>query len=213
MKQKRKTLYLWDLANTLFPEEWDKEKTGFANYDEYVKSLSYDLEKISPLEYERCYEKPYKEGLFRLKIATGFRKVLSWTKNNEAFTTGVKEQIDWRAEYLLKKYSFDIRKYLKKIHSTFDFAPTNKKTREMIISLVKKKLQEGFNEIVYTDDKLENCLFFLEAVRKTKERVGNFQLRIYNIKNDDRGIRNKGTYWEAGNLYDIMSNEKKERKS
>lgn len=199
-----KTLYIWDLANTLFPEEWDKN-TGFENYDRYVESLGYDLKTISPLDYERAYERPYREGLFKLKIADGFKEVLSWTKNNLVFTTGNKEQIDWRAEYFLKQGLFDIRLYFKEIISTFDFGNTNKKTKEMIIKILKEKAKEGYTDFVYTDDKLENCLFFLEAAKEVK----GLKIRVYNIKNDNLGIRKKDNYWEIGNLYDLIKNEKR----
>lgn len=201
---KKKILYLWDVANTLFPEKWDKT-TGFENYDEYVKSLGYDLNTIDPLVYEKLYYKPYRHGFYQIKIADGFRKVLSWTKNNEIFTTGNKEQINWRAEYFLEKGLFDVRPYFKKINNTFDFANTNKKTKEMIVALFKNKMADGYTEIVYTDDKLENCLLFFEAGKE----VENLKIRIYHIKNDNLGIRNKDYYWGIGNLYDLMENEKK----
>lgn len=184
-----KRLYIWDLANTLFPEEWD-ESTGFENYDQYVKSLGYNLKTISPLEYEMAYEKPYREGFFKLKIADGFKEVLSWTKNNLVFTTGNKEQIDWRAEYFLKQGLFDIRPYFKEIISTFDFGNINKKTKEMIINLVNQKIKDGYNEIVYTDDNLQNCLLFLKATKN----IENLKVRVYNIKNDNLGIRKKSNY-------------------
>jgi hypothetical protein len=194
---KNKTLYLWDLANTLFLEEWDK-KTGFENYDKYVESLGHDLKTIKPLDYEKFQERPYRDGLFKLKIADGFQEVLSWTKNNEAFTTGNKEQIDWRAENFLGRGFLDIRPYLRKINTTFDFANTNKKDEKIIKSLFEKKIKEGHNEIIYTDDKLENCLLFQGVGKKIK----NLRLRVYHLKNDNLGIRKKDSYWEIGNLYD-----------
>jgi len=201
---KKKILYLWDLANTLFPEKWDMS-TGFNNYDEYVQSLGYNLDTINPLIYEQCYYKPYKQGLYQIKIADGFKEVLSWTRNNEVFTTGNKEQIDWRAEYFLGKGFFDIRPYFKRINTTFDFGNTNKKTKGMITTLFKKKITEGYTEIVYTDDKLANCLLFLEAGQSVK----NLKMRVYHIKNDHLGIRKKENYWEIGNLHDLLENEKK----
>jgi hypothetical protein len=203
MEKEIETLYIWDLANTLFSEEWDKS-TGFENYDQYVESLGYDLKTISPLDYEEAYERPYKNGLFKLKIADGFQEVLSWTKNNLVFTTGNKEQIDWRVEYFLKQGWIDPRPYLKEIYSTFDFGNTNRKTKEMLVKILNEKVKEGYSEVVYTDDKLENCLFFLEAVKETK----NLAARSYNIKNDNLGLRQKENYWETGNLYDLMKNEK-----
>lgn len=203
-----KKLYIWDLANTLFLEEWDKN-AGFENYDQYVESLGYDLKKISPLDYEKVYELPYKEGLFKLKIADGFREVLFWTKNNEVFTSGPQESIGWRAEYFLKQGFFNVELYFQKIYSTFDFGNTNKKTEEMLIKILSEKVKEGYNQIVYTDDKLENCLFFLEAAKE----IANLRVRIYNIKNDDSGIRKKDNYWEIGNLYDLIENEVSEEHS
>ncbi len=57
MKASDKTFYLWDLANTLFPEKWNKKKSGFENYDEYVESLGFDLKTISPRDYEWAFKK------------------------------------------------------------------------------------------------------------------------------------------------------------
>ncbi|MBS4035808.1 MAG: hypothetical protein KGZ85_15195 [Ignavibacterium sp.] len=199
-----KTLYIWDLANTLFLEEWNKN-TGFENYDQYVESLGYDLKKISPLDYERAYEKPYRFGLYKIKIADGFEEVLSWTKNNEVFTSGLQGSIGWRAEYFLKQGFFNVEPYFQKIYSTFDFGNSNKKTKEMLIKILNEKVKEGYNQVVYTDDKLENCLFFLEAAKE----ITNLKVKIYNIKNDDLGIRKKDNYWEIGNLHNLMENEKK----
>ncbi|MDP3244561.1 MAG: hypothetical protein Q8M83_02785 [bacterium] len=202
-----KTLYLWDMANTLFPEKWNARKSGFPNYEVYVKSLGYDLKTISPRDYEWAYERPYCEGLFDLSITKGFKKVLSWTKNNAVFTTGNREQIDWRTENFLKQSLFDPRPYFKKIHSTFDFGNTNKKTKKMIILLVKKIINNGYKTVVYTDDKLANCLFFEEAAKKIKRK--GFKVRIYHLTNRKSGIKNKGKYFEIGNLFDLLKNEKK----
>lgn len=138
MKTNR-TFYLWDLANTLFPEKWNKKKSGFESFDKYVEFLGFNLKNISQRDYEWAYEIPYKKGLFDLKIAKGFKKTLSWTKNNIVFTTGNKEQLDWRQVQLGKKYKINIKDYLKEIYSTFDFGNTNKKTLEMLASLMEKK--------------------------------------------------------------------------
>ncbi|KKU48042.1 MAG: hypothetical protein UX68_C0023G0018 [Parcubacteria group bacterium GW2011_GWA2_46_9] len=173
------TLYLWDLANTLFPERWDSERSGVPSYDAYVEALGYDLETITPHDYEWAYERPYKDGLFVLSIADGFREVLTWTKNNAVFTTGNREQVDWRAEQLHKKYDFDIRDYIKEICSTFDFGNTNRKTKDMLENILDKKYREGFRVAVYTDDNLGNCEFFIAAattlydLQKNEQKILN----------------------------------------
>jgi len=196
-----KTLYIWDLAGTLFPEKWNKEKSGLPDYRSYVQSLGYNLKTITPREWELAYENPYRKGLFDLAIADGFSEVLSWTNDNAAFTTGNREQLDWRAEQLQKKYSFDIRDNLKEIYSTFDYGETNLKTPEMIKDILVKKRKGGYTDFVYTDDKLENVRFFLGA-------AGGHRVRAYHMKNDGQGLREKDGCWQIGNLYDMMKNEK-----
>lgn len=193
----KKILYLWDLAGTLFLEKWDREKSGFESYADYVKSLGYDLETISPQEWEWAYERPFEEGYLQVSPSPGFREVLSWTKNNAAFTTGNREQIDWRAGQILPKYGFDIRDYLKEIHSTFDYGNTNKKTPEMLQAILRKKFEDGFDTFVYTDDKLENSLFFQEAAK-------DYTHRVYHFKNDNKGLRSKDNYLEIGSLLDLI---------
>ncbi|MBI4427166.1 MAG: hypothetical protein HY569_01635 [Candidatus Magasanikbacteria bacterium] len=196
------TLYLWDMANTLFPEKWNPEITGFADFGAYVKSLGVDAE--NPRVFEECYKEPYIHGeRFNLRIADGFADVLSWTKHNETFTTGIREQMDWRAEYLNLKVGFDIIKYFQKIISTFDFGETNVKTQEMLEKYLARRKSDGYNAVVYTDDKLANC----EMFKKAAESVG-ISFRVYNMKNDSGGLRNEGWYWEIGNLYDLLKNEK-----
>ena len=59
-------VYLWDLANTLFPEKWEAKKSGVPNYKAYVESLGYDLKTITPHDYEWAYEPPYKKSFFFL---------------------------------------------------------------------------------------------------------------------------------------------------
>lgn len=201
-----KTLYLWDLAWTLFPEKWNKEKSGFGSFDEYVESLGFDLKNISPRDYEWAYEKPYKEGMFDLDIAKGFRETLSFTKNNAVFTTGNKEQVEWRAAQINPKVGFDIRNYIGEIHSTFDYGDRHIKTKEMLQDILKKKFAAGCEIVVYTDDKIENIQFFLEAAKA-------YKVRCYHMKNDDQGLREKGGYYEAGSLFDVMEMEKKIREN
>lgn len=201
-----KTFYLWDLANTLFPEKWNKKKSGFESYNKYVESLGFNLKNISPRDYERAYEIPYKEGLFDLKIAKGFKKTLTWTKNNIVFTTGNKEQIDWRAENFIPRYGFDIREYLKEIHSTFDFGNTNKKTLKMLVNLIEKKRLEGFSSGVYTDDNIKNCYFFLKASKHLKT---GFIARAYHILPDTLRCRQiKKNLFQIGSLLQLLENEK-----
>ena len=196
------TLYLWDLANTLFPEKWNVELTGFASFDDYVKSLGAD--ENNPRVFEGCYREPYIHGeRFNLRIADGFAEVLGWTKHNETFTTGIREQMDWRAEYLNPKVGFDIKKYFQKIVTTFDFGETNVKTPEMLEKYLAQRKSEGYDTVVYTDDKLANC----EMFRKAAEGVG-ISYRVYNMKNDSCGLRDEGWYWEIGDLYDLLKNEK-----
>lgn len=196
-----KTLYFWDLAGTLFPEKWCREISGFETYGDYVKSLGFDLKTISPRDWEWAYERPYRERFLEVRPAAGFREVLEWTRKNAAFTTGNREQIDWRAEQILRKYGFDIRDYIKEIHSTFDYGNTNKKTPEMLRDLLKKKFDAGFDTVVYTDDKLENINFFLSA-------ANGYNVRVYHMKNDNDGLRKKTAYFVIGNLYDLVENEK-----
>src|SRR3990167_10688343 len=159
----RKTFYLWDLADTLFLERWDAKKSGFPSFNEYVKSLGYTLENIDPRDYELAYERPYREGLFDLTLSVGFREVLEWTNENGAFTTGIREQLDWRAEQLKRKYGFDIRPYIKELHSTFDYGNINKKEMYMLEDILGKKYSQGFTTVVYTDEKIVNCDFFITA--------------------------------------------------
>lgn len=225
-----KTLYIWDLAGTLFPEKWDEKKSSVASYDNYLRAQGKDPQAISRLEYEQGYEIPYRTGLMDITLGDGFRKVLSWTKNNAVFTTGNREQVDWRAEQLERKYGFDIRDYLKEIHSTFDYGNTNRKTKEMLQDILHKKFVEGFDAVVYTDDNLQNCQFFVKAFQELPSaplfnpfdsaqgsqrgeggvpKVGaGPSHRVYHILNDNRGLRPRGDYWEIGNLYDMMDNEK-----
>lgn len=196
------TLYLWDLANTLFPEKWDAGLTGFQSFEDYANSLGVDIK--NPRVFEECYKEPYIHGeRFNLKIADGFKDVLSWTQHNETFTTGIREQMDWRAEYLNPRVGFDIKKYFQKIISTFDFGETNVKTSEMLEKYLAQRKSEGYDTIVYTDDKLKNCELFKQAAESV-----SILYRVYNIKNDKAGLREKDWYWEIGDLYDFLENEK-----
>lgn len=207
MDNSKKVLYLWDFANTLFPENWNEQLTGFKTIKDYTRAKGVDMN--NPRAFEEAYKEPFLKGeMIGLKLAKGYREVLSWTKNNEAFTTGIREQLDWRAEYLNPRVGFDLRDYIQKVVSTFDYGETNVKTREMLMDYLQKKYQAGYKAVVYTDDKLANCEEFRQAAEEVKKSYLDFSYRIYNILNDDQGLRAVKAYWQIGNLYDLMENEK-----
>ena len=202
-----KTLYLWDLADTLFREEWNVELSGYATFENYAKAKVKNPD--DPRQYENGFREPYIKGeMYNLALADGFKEVLSRTKNNEAFTTGVKEQMDWRAAYLNPRVGFDVRSYFKKINTTFDYAETNVKTKEMIVQYLHDKLKEGYDAVVYTDDKLANCQLFQEAVNQVQREGLALNCRIYHILNSQSTIRKRGWYFEIGNLKDLLKSEK-----
>ncbi|MBI5466228.1 MAG: hypothetical protein HY974_02990 [Candidatus Kerfeldbacteria bacterium] len=204
-----KIFYLWDLADTLFIEKWNKKLSGFDTYDDYVINLyQKPLVSVTPLEYELAYEKPYKEGLYNLSIADGFKEVLSWTKNNGVFTTGNKEQIDWRAVQLQNKYGFDVRPYIAEICSTFDYGNTNVKTKAMLVDLISKKIKQGFDAVVYTDDKSANCQFFIKAARKCLNLSAKFKFRVYNLSNNNSPLEKiSDDYYKIGDLGQLRDSE------
>lgn len=213
------TLYLWDFADTLFPERWEVEKSGVKDYEDYLRSLGKDPAKISAREYEEGYEIPMRTGLLDVNIADGFREVLSWTRNNAAFTTGNREQLDWRAEQLQRKYGFDVREHLPEVFSTFDYGNTNIKTVVMYRDILQKVYGRGYNIVVYTDNDLKNCRLFQEAATSPFALPGpgeggrrpgevELQCRVYHILDDQGGLRKKDRYWETGSLHDLLKNEK-----
>lgn len=204
-----KVFYLWDLAGTLFIENWDQVLSGFDTYNDYVTHLYHKpLASVTPLEYELGYEGPYKEGLYNLSIAKGFKEVLSWTKNNGVFTTGNKEQMDWRAVQLQNKYSFDVRSCITEIYSTFDYGDTNVKTEAMLIDLINKKTKQGFGTIVYSDDKATNCEFFINAAGKCVSTSLKFDFRVYNLSHNSIQLEKISTnYYKIGNLGQLRDNE------
>jgi hypothetical protein len=209
MADSSKTLYLWDLADTLFPEVWDKRKSGFETYDDYVKSLGFDLKTVSPRDYEWAYEIPFKTSLLKLNLAEGFKETLSWTKNNVAFTTGNKEQLDWRQVQLGKKYNIDIKRYLWEVRSTFDFGNTNQKTKKMLADILKQKFAEGYKTVVYTDDNKTNCDFFISAVKLAAKEGANFNYRLYNIRHGLPTLTKiSKNYFKIGNLLQLLKQEK-----
>ena len=208
---KNKTIYLWDLAGTLFPEEWNIKKTGFNSYSNWLQyKLGKRLKSISDREYETGYQIPYTQGwYFNLKLVPHFKKVLSWTKHNETFSTGNKEQVSWRAQYLNPKIGFDLTKYFQKLNSTFDYGKTNKKTKKMLVKYLDRKYQQGYKTVVYTDDKLDNLVFFKKAGELIKNKYPDFSFRLYNIFNSKSGLKNKKAYHEISGLLGLLANEKK----
>ncbi len=205
----QKTFYLWDLGDTLFCDVWDVKKSGMTNYDAYVESLGYDLKIIKAHDYEWAYESVFRNKLYIIKPAPGFKEVLTWAKHNGVFTTGNKEQIDWRAEQVRQTRGFDIRDYLGEIYSTFDYGEMNVKTRAMLQDIVQKKFAQGFESVVYTDNKEENCRFFLEAIAGLQKDGLPIKARAYQIFQDDRGvILIQENFAQVGRLVDIKQAER-----
>jgi len=206
----KKTLYLWDLGDTLFIEKWNQEKTGFSSFNEWVEDkLGVDISGVSPRKYEEMYEIPYHQGWhFNLDIEPGFLEALALSEYNEAFTSGTPEQINWRAEYLQDIVGFDIRLYLQKVNSTFDFKETNIKDEDMYYSIFLNKVKEGHDTIVYSDDKIKYLEQCYRAGERIKKEYPGFELRLYQMINKDVGLTRKEYYWEAGSLFDVVNNEK-----
>ena len=204
-----KILYLWDLANTIFYEKWNKETTGYPNYDAWLENkLNLKVQNLSPREYEKMYKEPYKKGYyFNLDLMPGAKEVLTKIKHNEAFTSGVKNQVKWRAEYLNPKIDFNILNCFQKINSTFDYVNSNIKNRKMLMSYLNKKFKENYKTIIYTDDKKENCLLFQDAAKKIKNKYKNFSFRIYYLLNNNSDIKKNNGYFVIGNLYNLLKNE------
>ena len=207
MTSKAKTLYLWDLAGTLFPEEWNKEKSGFETYKDYVVSLGKNPD--NPCEWAESEKETYLKDWYNLGVAPYFRETLKWTKYNETFSTGVPEAMDWRAAYLNPRVGFDIQSYFQKINSTFDYGETNTKTKEMLIDYMQKKYDQEYKTIVCTDDKQKNLDAFKEAAEEIKKNHPDFSYRLYYILNDNNGLRKEKDYFIVGNLFDLLENKKK----
>lgn len=211
MTSKHTTLYLWDLAGTLFHEHWDAEKTGYPDLRSYLIGKGIAKEDMSDLEYERHHETTYKEGWsWQLSLQPGFREMLTWAHEhgrNATFSTGNVEQVDWRAEYLNPQVGYDIREYFDELHSTFEYGNTNAKTKEMLVDFLTKKYTEGFRTVVYTDDKLPNCELFKAAAEDVRRLHTDFSYRLYFMKNDHQGLREHVSYLEAGDLSRILEHE------
>lgn len=198
--------YLWDQADTIFTEVWDTERTGVADFRAYVKSLGNDPDSMSKKEYEFLYEVPYKEGLFKVDIMPGFIELLSWTKYNGAFTTGVPEQRDWRQVQLSKKYpNLVLKEFIPDVFSTFDYGDTNVKTIDMYADVLGKIYFRGFATVVYADDKLANCAMFEDAAHK----VPGIEYRLYRMNPHTPQVMQNNAIMEVRNLFDILEAEKK----
>ncbi len=207
---KEKTLYLWDLAETLFNEIWNEEKTGFASLDDWIEDkLGVAISEVSPRKYEEMCEIPYRQGWhFNVDIKPGFQEALILSEYNEVFTSGLVEQIDWRAEYLNELVGFDVRQYFQKINSAFDFAETNIKNEDMFFKYLSQKIKEGYDTVVYSDDKIKYLEQFKNAGEKIKKEYPDFTFRLYQMLNQDTGLKKREYYWEAGRLFDLIKNEK-----
>ena len=186
---------------------WDPK--GLRNYDDPILISFAEVMNIGR-EYEETHYIPYTKGLIKLDILPGFKKVLELGEHNETFTSGVPEQIDWRAEYLTPKIGYDFRKYFQKVNSTFDYGETDKKTKEMMADYLDKKYNEGYTTIVYTDDQLKYLKEFIKAAKIYKINNKKFSYRPYYLLNNKTGLKKKNNYFEAGTLYNILKNEKNE---
>jgi hypothetical protein len=204
MDKPSKTFYLWDLADTLFGERWNVEKTRLVNFDAYIESLGYDLKTIDSKTYEWSYERPFKDGLMELSILPGFKETLSWTKHNATFTTGNPEQIEWRAEVFIKKGLPDIRPYFEKIYSTFDYGNINQKTSAMILDILKKEFKNGYTIFVYSDNNLENLYQFQNAA----DQIPTVKNRLYHIKaRSEKFKKITDNFFETPDLFKLLENE------
>jgi hypothetical protein len=202
-----KTLYLWDLEGTLFLQSWNKDTTGFDSFEDYAKANG--LKINSGKDFEEAYVNIYENGdMVNLRLADGFEEVLNFTKNNETFSSGMQAQMLARVKYFKKKLGADILKYFRKLNSTFDYSDSNIKTKEMLIDYLKSKYDEGFKTVVYTDDKVVNCVFFEQSAVYAKSLFGDFNFRIYHLKNDNSGLSQNSWYYEIGKLSDLLDNEK-----
>ena len=52
-----KTLYLWDMAGTLFHEEWDAKRTKYPNVEAWVEAqLNKKFKDVSDRKFEEMHE-------------------------------------------------------------------------------------------------------------------------------------------------------------
>jgi len=174
-----KTYYLWDLADTLFPERWDSVGSGCSDIISYMTTLGYDQKTITPGQFELAYEQPYRKGFFALSLIPGFTEVLPWAKHNGYFTSGHHEQNLWRNEQIQKKYHINIFDYIKEGFSAFDFGSINQKTAAMFTDILNTLHERGYTDIVYTDDKETKCELFFNAITKLQKEGVRINGRTY----------------------------------
>lgn len=204
-----KTFYLWDLADTLFAEQWDQKKSGLKNFNAYVKSRGYNIKTVPAINYEHCYKIPFLTGLLKVRPNRGFWEILQWTKNNGVFTTGNIEQLEWRWRQQKERGGRDFRKPLKEVHSTFDYGNTNRKNAKMFADILKKKHRQGFNTIVYADNKTSNCRYFISAVSKLRQQGLYIDYRLYHMSPGLKKFRKlRKRQYAVGGLQQILQIEK-----
>lgn len=197
---REKVFYLWDFSGTTIIENWNERMSGFKNYEEYLISKGLNLGSLSPWEYETNWEEPYKRGFVDLELPKGFDEALEWTNDNYAFTTGNREQFDWRAPELLRKYKKDYRRHFKGIVSTFDYGESNAKGREMFEDIFSKKIEQGYTTVVYVDDNEANCILCLKAITSLGLKESDFGVRVYHMN-----MHGKQSEKKAENFYEISS--------
>jgi hypothetical protein len=202
----KRTIYIWDLADTLFIERWDAGKSGFATMEAYLKSIGKTAGQVTPFEYETAQADLYKKALLIADLAPGFFEILNFTKNNVAFTTGTKEQIVYRAEQIKQKYGRDILPLFKKIITTFDYEPSNIKNLTVYKKLAADLAQTS-DILVYADNHLGNCQNFITACKDK-----GLPFRCHHITNDDGGLKKFDGFWQAGRLTDVLTNEQNENR-
>lgn len=201
-----KKIYLWDAANTLFPEKW--QHPGFKTYEDFLASRFPDGQ-YNNLDDEKVCEESYQKEFYKVWPNKGFQELLEWTKNNYVVTTGTVEQTVIRRGKILVSHKFDINDYLSGVVSSFAYhdKPTeNAKDEQFWLRMLKEKFDHGYREIIYSDDKVAGVQDFYSAAKKLN--FPDLTIRGYNLKNDESGLKQVGSYWEAGTLLDILENEK-----
>lgn len=206
-----KTVYLWDAAQTLFPQKWTNKTYASS---QAILNHRKDIRNKGPLALERIEWEAYVKGWWQVSLAKGFVPVLSQLKNNIVFTTGIPAQVEARRKVYLKKYGVDIKDYLKEVITSFGLLgdpKDNTKNQAAYEKLIKLMVRRGYQTLVYTDDKRENCRQFLLALSHLKKlkKYKNLLGRVYQIKNDQAGLRKQRNLWLIGSLFDLLAKERK----
>lgn len=205
--KKSKTLYLWDAADTIFIEDFRQELDSRDMFEHISKIIGFNAGELNDREYSRIEDIEFKKGVFEIDIMPGFRELLSWTKNNVIVSSGHPSQTGFRREIILKKHRFDIMPFFISVTQVFDWnddhddASRNPKMFQNIISRYRKN---GYNEFVYADDKLKNCLSFIKACRTCS--INDYA--CYHITKDHKRIKTYLPYFEVKLLSDILELEK-----